>query len=1014
MMKLTLKHLLVVSVILTLFLGLNLVSATNITDDSALSTKNICTHSITSDSNIDVNDINNYVKNTVTSTSANDSNSDENIKEENNGNTGGASNGGTIAELNETINGGSSSSITLDNDYTYNASTDSGFTSGIIVSRDLTIDGQGHTIDLGGKIRFLQSTISGINLVLKNINIKNGNAAYGCAVYIINGSGSFINSTFTDNNATNGGAVNIENGRGSFINSTFTGNNAGYGGVVYITNGSGSFINSTFTGNAAYRGGAVNIDKSNYSFANSTFTGNNAVYGGAVNIEDSIGSFINSTFAGNNAVNGGAVYIINGSGSFINSTFTSNNATYDGGAVYIINGSGSFINTTFTGNNATYDGGAVYIINGSGSFINSTFTGNNATYDGGAVNIYTGSGSFINSTFTGNIAYSGGVIHITDGNGSFINSTFNDNYAKGVYPNSLGGAVNIENSIGSFINSTFTGNNAVNGGAVYIENSIGSFINSTFTGNNAMYGGAVNIYTGSGSFINSTFTNNNATNGGAVFIENGSFINSTFTGNDAVYGGAVYIENGSFINSTFTGNHALYAGGAVYIENGSFINSIFTNNNAGVGGAVFIENGSFINSTFTGNDAVYGGAINLHGVSGSFINSTFTGNNATYDGGAICILQGNGTAILCRFNKDSDTICNVTVIPAILNVLNYTSTYQSGEKLEFNLTADNMVLDGFNTTVDIYKDSALIYTVYGLTGEGWIVDLSPGEYTAVLSLTDHPDVNSSNATISISLGNTTVVIEPIINPKIGKEITINYTTNSNGTATIKVNDEVIPDAKFTPGTLGIYNVVVEVTENEYYKAGSNKTTFAIKLNSEITASPVSTTYNVGKYMVITLKDSNGKHINDAVLTVNLGSVKKYTTNANGQVKINVGTLVPKTYNAKITYAGSNIYESSTGSVKVIVKKAKPKITAKSTHFKFKIKTKKYTAIFKDNKNKALKNTKVTLKVNGKTYSVKTNNKGQGVFKITNLRKIGSYIAVITVPANKYYNKVTKKVKITVK
>ena len=86
MMKLTLKHLLVVSVILTLFLGLNLVSATNITDDSALSTKNICTHSITSDNNdnIDVNDINNYAKNTFTSTSANGSNSDENI---NNGNT---------------------------------------------------------------------------------------------------------------------------------------------------------------------------------------------------------------------------------------------------------------------------------------------------------------------------------------------------------------------------------------------------------------------------------------------------------------------------------------------------------------------------------------------------------------------------------------------------------------------------------------------------------------------------------------------------------------------------------------------------------------------------------------------------------------------------------------------------------------------------------------------------------------------------------------------------------------
>jgi hypothetical protein len=120
MIKLTFKHLLVVSMILTLFIGLSLVSATDVTDDNAVSTKNICTNSITSDNNnenIDVNDINNYVKNTFTSTSANNgSNSDENIKEENNGNTGGASNGGTIAELNETINGGSSSNITLDKD----------------------------------------------------------------------------------------------------------------------------------------------------------------------------------------------------------------------------------------------------------------------------------------------------------------------------------------------------------------------------------------------------------------------------------------------------------------------------------------------------------------------------------------------------------------------------------------------------------------------------------------------------------------------------------------------------------------------------------------------------------------------------------------------------------------------------------------------------------------------------------------------------------------------------------
>ena len=184
--------------------------------------------------------------------------------------------------------------------------------------------------------------------------------------------------------------------------------------------------------------------------------------------------------------------------------------------------------------------------------------------------------------------------------------------------------------------------------------------------------------------------------------------------------------------------------------------------------------------------------------------------------------------------------------------------------------------------------------------------------------------------------------------------------------------------------------------------------------TQITASPVTTTYNVGKNLVITVKDENGKPINDAVLTVNLGSTKKYTTDANGQVKINVATLTPKTYTAKITYAGSDSYNGTTGSTKVTVKKATPKITAKAASYKLKVKTKKYAATFKDNVNKALKNTKVTLKVNGKTYSVKTNSKGQGVFKITNLKKKGSYTAVITVPTNKYYNKVSKKVKITVK
>ena len=629
----------------------------------------------------------------------------------------------------------------------------------------------------------------------------------------------------------------------------------------------------------------------------------------------------------------------------------------------------NFYNINFINGNSSDEGGAIV----GGNAYNCTFTENKAKHFGGAMR----GGNAYNCTFTKNSAYDGGAMY----DGNVYNCTFIENSAE-----EDGGAM----SYGNATNCTFISNTAYFGGA--IRSVEATFC--IFSDNNAEYGGAI---TKSNAY-NCIFNENKANKSGGAISESNA-TNCRFVDNTAADGGAIH--SGNVYYCTFTNNTADYGG---TILNGNAYNCIFTGNTAKeMGGALHLSNAS--NCTFTNNTAKeMGGAI----YQGNAYNCTFTGNNAT-EGGAIY----KGSAILCRFN--GDTTYETNIIPAIINVLNYTSTYQSGDRLIFNLTADNMLLDGFNTTIKIYKGEELVTTVYGLTGEGAIIDLDPGEYTAVLSLTDYPDEQPSNATITVLKENTIVNITPITDVVVGKEITITYTTNSNGTATIKVNGQPITEGKFTPTKEGTYNVIVELEENDYYTAGSNQTTFtAKKSKSNIIASPVSTTYNIGKYLLITLKDGNGNPIRGAVLTVKLANSKKYTTNANGQVKINVGTLTPKTYNAKITYAGSDIFNPSTASVKVTVKKAKPKITAKSTIFKYRLKTKKYTATFKNNKNKAIKNTKVSLKVNGKTYNVKTNKKGQGIFKITNLRKIGSYIAVITVPANKYYNKVTKKVKITVK
>jgi peptidoglycan hydrolase-like protein with peptidoglycan-binding domain len=101
------------------------------------------------------------------------------------------------------------------------------------------------------------------------------------------------------------------------------------------------------------------------------------------------------------------------------------------------------------------------------------------------------------------------------------------------------------------------------------------------------------------------------------------------------------------------------------------------------------------------------------------------------------------------------------------------------------------------------------------------------------------------------------------------------------------------------------------------------------------------------------------------------------------------------------------------SVNGVVTKATPKITAKKKTYKTTTKTKKYTIVLKDNVGKAIKKAKVTLKVKGKTYKAKTNSKGKATFKIKNLKKKGTFKAVIKYKGNKYYKKLTKKVKIKV-
>ncbi len=382
--KLNINYVFVVALIFTLFLGLSLVSANdvNMDDNVKFTDDDIKTTSISND----IDDV-----------EVNENNANENFRRPTNCNTvanddivTGANDVLNISSLNNTINSGATE-IILEHDYAYDESTDSAFTSSIIINNNLTIDGNGYTIDLGDKIRFLNINSNKV-VILKNINVKNGGGN------------------------SEAGAIRSEKSHLTIINSNFTDNSASLrGGVIYFREGNFTLENCSFSGNTigSYGGGAVytspETNQIKINIIGSSFDDNHATYGGAVYVNTGCNvNLINSNFTANIGSGGGAIYTCSNI-EITDVLFSANNAT-NGGVVYISNTAPKFMNASFTNNHAN-SGGVVYVTNyGSVNFYNSSFTSNNASM-GGVVYIYSGCGAtFDNSSFTGNYASSGGVV----------------------------------------------------------------------------------------------------------------------------------------------------------------------------------------------------------------------------------------------------------------------------------------------------------------------------------------------------------------------------------------------------------------------------------------------------------------------------------------------------------------------------------------------------------------------------------------------------------------------------
>ena len=221
---------------------------------------------------------------------------------------------------------------------------------------------------------------------------------------------------------------------------------------------------------------------------------------------------------------------------------------------------------------------------------------------------------------------------------------------------------------------------------------------------------------------------------------------------------------------------------------------------------------------------------------------------------------------------------------------------------------------------------------------------------------------------------------------------------------------------FTYNSADVGNNMIAGTMFNCTAASDDNDYVYVKEPAKLSASQKTVTYGSGAKYSVNVVNYLNKPVNGVTVQIVAtdGKTQKVlyaTTNAYGIASFPIN-LVPKTYSLSISVYDTN-YDSMMISSKIIIKKASSKITAKNAKFKVK-KTKKYSITLKDSNGKAIKSVKVTISVGGKTYTATTNANGKATFKLSKLKKKGSFGATIKFGGNSYYNGFTKKVTIKVK
>ena len=891
------------------------------------------------------------------------------------------------------------------------------FVNGVIINKNIRIDGKGHTIDAKNLGRIFEID-GGFAVTLTNVTLTNGKADNGGAIYNF-GNLDLVHVNFVNNTAKYGGAI-MNYAYGLVLDdSTFTNNTAKIGGAIY--NSADCFVvgNSTFANNTATSNGGVIFNYGiGFVVGNSTFVNNSAADGAGAIMNGGRGFVVgNSTFANNTATSkGGAIYNY-GIGFVVGNSTFANNTAEDAGAVYNEGDNSVVGNSTFVNNTATSIGGAI-INNGKLVVDNSAFEDNAANYYGGAIFNWDDL-QVTNSAFDGNdilvrniramdnVDHGGAAIYNwKNGKLDISKSNFTNNIKNYKNGNLLVGAVA---TIGdaTISDSYFVNNSGRWGGALSVmggeSSSATNFIDidgTKFVNNSALYGGAMFVWGSNYSISNSVFDNNSAfgkgnmtpnnNNGGALVVTqgnipiSGTIINSNFTNNKAQYGGAAWINEGTvdISNSNFINNTATVEAGAIGFEpaytkiTATVYGTNFINNTAGVDGGAIYSNGDLriSDSDFDNNkaqkaDIIYSDINGLLSINGNNY-SNYTENKApiinlagietiSSDGGVIITVLDNKTVNVCY--GDVVTLHAIITVDGVL-VANQDLSFSVYNGEDVVVCKANSLLNG--SYVATYKINDVINKTVSIVYDGPEVHINTGI------------LNVSKANPDLTVGALNITVGDL------EIITVTGPKDATGLITLTLNgiDYILPiyngEAKFYFQDLayGTYDVSASYSGDNHYVAAKNSTVFKVdKVLANLNIHVEDITFGENGLVIITLPSD----IDGSIVTVNVNGKVYPVDIENGFGKLPLRELDAGDYTISAVFAGNDKYLPGVSNALLTVSKADPALNVLISDVG-------YDGVF--NINVALTgvdaiglNGNVIVTVNNKDYSVNiVNGKGTAV------------------------------------